>query len=72
MFISAIFEFGKIDAIGHAPIVVVLLALAADDAPMSNKMRYAALAPVGYVVALAIFLGVYYVAHNVLFGSAIM
>jgi hypothetical protein len=31
MFISAVLEFGKIDAIGHAPIVAVLLAIIGDD-----------------------------------------
>jgi hypothetical protein len=31
MFISAVFQFGKIDAIGHAPIVAVLLAIIGDD-----------------------------------------
>ncbi len=30
MFVSAIFEFGRIDAIGHSPIIVVLLAVVAD------------------------------------------
>ena len=32
MFVVATFEFGKIDVIGHAPIVVVLLAIIGDDA----------------------------------------
>ena len=31
MFISAVFEFGKVDAIGHSLIIVVLLAIAADN-----------------------------------------
>jgi hypothetical protein len=31
MFVSAVLEFGKIDAIGHAPIVAVLLAIIGDD-----------------------------------------
>jgi hypothetical protein len=31
MFISAVLQFGKIDAIGHAPIVAVLLAIIGDD-----------------------------------------
>lgn len=69
MFINAIFEFGKLDAIGHALIIVALLALAADDAPATNKVRYAALAPIGYGIALALFLGVYYYAHAAIFGT---
>ena len=32
MFLSAILEFGKIDAIGHSAIIAVLLAIIADDA----------------------------------------
>lgn len=31
MFVSAVLDFGKIDAIGHAPIVAVLLAIVGDD-----------------------------------------
>ena len=31
MFVSAVLQFGKIDAIGHAPIVAVLLAIIGDD-----------------------------------------
>ena len=31
MFVSAVFGFGKIDAIGHAPIVAVLLTIIGDD-----------------------------------------
>ena len=32
MFVSAVPEFGKIDAIGHAPIIGVVLGFIADDA----------------------------------------
>ena len=70
MFVSAILDFGKIDAIGHAPIIAVLLVILADDAPATNKLRHAALAPVGYGIALAVFLGAYYLAHALLFGSS--
>jgi hypothetical protein len=72
MFVSAIFEFGKIDAIGHAPIIVVLLAIVADDvAAVRSKLRIALLAPIGYCIALAGFLCLYYVAHTLLFGTQI-
>ena len=66
--ISAIIEFGKIDAIGHTLIIVVLLVILADDARAKNKIWYAALAPAGYAVALAVFLGAYYFTHSLLFG----
>jgi hypothetical protein len=41
MFISAVFGFGKIDAIGHAPIVAVLFTVIADDcvAPRLTRVR---------------------------------
>jgi hypothetical protein len=41
MFVSAVFGFGKIDAIGHAPIVAVLLAVVGDDfvAPRFTRVR---------------------------------
>jgi hypothetical protein len=72
MFISAIFEFGVIDAIGHSCIIVVLLAIAADDVRVPNlRLRQLAFAPVSFAVALAATLGVYYVMHTVLFGTTI-
>ena len=37
MFISAVFEFGKIDLIGHTLIVVVLLAIIADDGGKARR-----------------------------------
>jgi hypothetical protein len=74
MFVSAIFEFGKLDAIGHAPIIAVLLAIIGDNvsAPVVKRMRVLALAPACFVAALAGFLGLYYVMHAVLFGTAII
>jgi hypothetical protein len=75
MFISAVFQFGKIDAIGHSMIIVVLLAIMADDArahPQDIKLRHPALTPFAYGIALAGFLGAYYVAHAILFGSPLL
>jgi hypothetical protein len=74
MFISAVFQFGKIDAIGHSVIIVVLLAIVADNAPARErelKVRHPAYAPFAYCAALAVFLGIYYVAHSMLYGSQI-
>jgi hypothetical protein len=71
IFISAILEFGKIDAIGHSAIIVVLLAIAADNARTGGRSRYALLAPVGYSTALAGFVVVYYVVHAALFGTTL-
>ncbi len=71
MFISAVFEFGKVDLIGHALIVVVLFGIIADDSPKSTWSRYPWLIPVGYSTALASFLAIYYFAHTLLFGSPV-
>jgi hypothetical protein len=72
MFIGACFAFGKIDVIGHAPIVVVLLAIIGDDAKAEVKLRHLALAPVGYATALTLFLAAYYGMHALLFGTSIL
>ncbi len=37
VFVSAVFSFGKLDAIGHAPIIVVLLAFVSDDHVMDVR-----------------------------------
>ena len=71
IFISAVLEFGKIDAIGHSAIIMVLLAIAADDVRLPDVRRYLLLAPVGYGTALTGFLAMYYVAHAALFGTTL-
>ena len=68
IFISAVFEFGKIDAIGHSGIIVVLLGIAADDARARATRWDAAIAPVYYAAALMLFLGMYYLGHSALYG----
>jgi hypothetical protein len=73
MFVAATFEFGKIDVIGHAPIVVVLLAIVGDDVAMARRTRRFAIAvPVAYCFALAGFLTTYYIVHSVLYGTQIL
>jgi hypothetical protein len=67
IFISAVFEFGKVDAIGHSGIIVVLLGIAADDARSVVRVRDAAWAPAYYGGALAVFLALYYVGHEALY-----
>jgi hypothetical protein len=70
MFVSAIFEFGKIDAIGHSVIVVILLVVAADNENVS--LRSPVLAPFCLSVALALTMLLYYGGHALLFGTAIV
>jgi hypothetical protein len=72
MFISAVFEFGKIDLIGHSLIVVALLGIIADDAKQTARLRDSWLLPVSYAAALVLFLTVYYAGHAALFGTAIL
>jgi hypothetical protein len=73
MFIVATFEFGRLDVIGHAPIVVVLLAIVGDDVVIvQQSRRFAIAAPIAYCIALAGFLSVYYVVHAALFGTQIL
>ena len=69
MFVSAVFEFGKIDLIGHSLIVVALFGIIADD---GGKRRGCAIP--GYCRSAMprrwpLFLAVYYVAHAELFGT---
>ncbi len=72
MFVSAVIEFGKIDAIGHSVIIVVLAALVADDSKATLQQRYALMAPTAYAVALALSLAIYYLTHTMLFGSRLV
>ena len=67
IFVSAVFEFGKVDAIGHSGIIVVLLGIAADDARATVRVRDAAWAPAYYGGALTVFLALYYVGHEALY-----
>jgi len=72
MFISAVFPFGKIDLIGHTLIVVALFAIIADDGGRQARLRDTVVLPLGYAVALMVFLATYYVGHAELFGTAIL
>jgi len=75
IFVSAIVGFGKVDAIGHSPIIAVLLAFAADDAravPGRALVRRVWLAPPAFAASLAVFLGGYYVVHTAIYGTGIL
>jgi len=69
MFITAVFEFGKIDLIGHTLIVIVVVAIAGDrkEEPVTTHQQ-GLLAP-AYAATLLLFLATYYVGHAVLYGS---
>lgn len=70
MFISACFEFGKIDTIGHSAIIAVLIAIVCDN--RASERRAPWLAPVGLCAALSATLFVYYVGHAALFKTAVL
>ena len=71
MFVAACFEFGKLDVIGHAVIIAVLVILVGDNARMQVQRKHTLLAPAAYAAALVLFLGLYYGAHAAIFGSRI-
>lgn len=71
MFLSAVLEFGKIDAIGHSCIIALMLAIAADDHVEPVRVRQIVWTPVGYAASLAIILLGYYELHSVLFGTTL-
>ncbi|WP_456752082.1 MULTISPECIES: hypothetical protein [unclassified Bradyrhizobium] len=72
MFISACFEFGKIDTIGHSAIIAVLIAIAADNKVLPRDRRAPWLAPVALCAALSLTLFVYYFGHAALFKTSVL
>ena len=64
-FISAVMEFGKIDAIGPAPIIIVLILIAADTRP--QRTWSPAAVPILYLAGLAATISAYYCGHQWLF-----
>ncbi len=71
MFISAVFEFGKIDMIGHSAIIAVLVVIAADSRKRGERLALRPfLVPAGYGSALALTLLAYYAAHSLIYGSS--
>src|SRR3569833_829630 len=73
MFIGAVFTFGKVDMIGHALIVEVLFAIAADYRSSYRELvRFPYLMPVVYAAALALFMAAYFGAHTALFVTSFL
>jgi hypothetical protein len=72
MFISAVFEFGKIDLVGHTVIIVALLAIVADNGRQDISVRDQWIVPVGFAAALSAFLAIYYFTHAMLFEAAVI
>jgi hypothetical protein len=72
MFVSACFEFGKLDAIGHSAIIAVLFAIICDDRPVESDRRVPWIAPAGLCAALTVTLFAYYVGHAAIFSTSIL
>ena len=73
LFIAATASFGKIDMVGHAPIIGVLFAIVLDDYSHEiGSLRRVALVPLRYAGALATFIGLYYFGHALLYGTSIL
>jgi hypothetical protein len=70
MFVSVVFEFGKIDALGHSAIIVVLLAILADN-ELPAPRRSLATAPAYFCASLAVTVLAYYGVHAAFFRAAI-
>jgi hypothetical protein len=68
MFVSAVFEFGKIDALGPSPIIVVLLAVLADDTAPAQR-RSLVVAPAYFCASLAATVLAYYGVHAIFFSA---
>lgn len=74
VFLSAIASFGKIDAVGHAPIIAALILFICDDAKsrvMVPSLKRTALVPVFYAAALALFITAYYGMHAMSYGTSL-
>jgi hypothetical protein len=71
-FISACFEFGKIDTIGHSAIIAILFAILLDNRRIEkDDVTLPLLAPAGFCAALVVVLFIYYAGHAALFNTVL-
>jgi hypothetical protein len=69
MFSTAIVPFGKIDAIGHSMIIVILIGILVDREPTVRRPPISAMAY--YPAALAATISLYYGVHALIYGTMI-
>jgi hypothetical protein len=73
MMSTAIIEFGSVDAIGHLPLIIILVSILAEKVPEKTeprlRLRYNLAAPVAQLLTLVVFVGAYHGAHNVTQGQ---
>jgi nitrate reductase NapE component len=72
IFTAAVYPFGRVDLVGHALIMAVLIAIAADHAreePARKPSLFTLLrVPAGLVAALAVFVTAYWGLHMAIYG----
>ena len=69
MFAVAVVPFGKIDAIGHSMIIVILIGILVDREPAIRRPPISAMAY--YPAALAATIALYYGVHALIYGTMI-
>lgn len=75
-FVSAIYYFGLIDAIGHSAIIIVLVLLILSRNPLASRFYFGGLAKTAaihtavFFGALALYVGMYYGAHQLSYQAA--
>jgi hypothetical protein len=69
MFTTAVVPFGKIDAIGHSMIIVILIGILADREPTVRKPPISTMAY--YPASLAATISLYYGVHALIYGTLI-
>lgn len=76
-FVSAIYHFGLIDAIGHAVIIVVLTILSLTENPTAHRfiarhgVTVAAAHTGVFIVVLAFYITSYHAAHRLIYGTGL-
>ena len=76
MFIGAIAEFGRLDAIGHSMIIAILVVLAADGERVGARaglsLRSVTKPSLSYAIALLAVFSIYYGLHALMFGTVMV
>jgi hypothetical protein len=69
LILAAVFPFGRVDLIGHAPILMALFLVVAGVGSEPRFRPHMALSPVGLGVALAVFLLSQDAVHDLIYGD---
>lgn len=73
IFVAAVWPFGRIDLVGHALIMAILVVIAVDPTPRLHRLRMVreslAGIPFGLAGALAVFVAAYWGLHAAFYGA---